>query len=73
MVAPDLAGKGIGSWLLSHAEEHAPEGTTHCALFTGHRSSRNIDLYQRTGYSHADAEGTTPGSVYLTKQRQLCP
>ncbi len=72
MVAPDQAGSGIGSWLLSYVEEHAPDGTTHCALSTGHRSTRNIDLYERAGYALTTTEGTAHGSVYLTKQRQLC-
>lgn len=72
MVAPDQAGKGIGTWLLSYAEQHAPEPTTHYALFTGHRSTRNIDLYQRAGYVLTAAAETQDDSVYLTKQRQLC-
>ncbi|MEV0804988.1 GNAT family N-acetyltransferase [Micromonospora sp. NPDC050200] len=71
MVAPDQAGNGIGSWLLSYAEEQAPEETTHCALFTGHRSTRNIALYERAGYALTAADGTPDDSVYLAKQRQL--
>ena len=55
MVAPDLAGQGIGRWLLDHAEAQAPAGTTECALFTGSRSLRNIALYQRAGYAITDA------------------
>ncbi|MEU5943453.1 GNAT family N-acetyltransferase [Micromonospora sp. NPDC047548] len=70
MVAPDQAGNGIGSWLLSCVEQQAPEETTHCELFTGHRSTRNIKLYERAGYA-LTAAGTSDGSVYLTKQRQL--
>ena len=72
MVAPDQAGNGIGSWLLSFAEEHAPAGTTHCTLFTGHHSTRNIALYQRAGYVLTTTDGIPDGTVYLTKQRQLC-
>ena len=70
MVAPDQAGNGIGSWLLSYAEGHAPTGTTHCALFTGHRSTRNIALYQRAGYVLTTTAGIPDGTVYLTKQLQ---
>lgn len=72
MVAPDQAGKGIGSWLLAYAEQHAPEPTTHYALFTGHSSTRNIDLYQRAGYIRTATDETNDESVYLTKQRQPC-
>jgi len=72
MVAPDQAGKGIGSWLLSYAEQRAPAQTTHHALFTGHKSTRNIDLYQRVGYVLTSADQTADDTVYLTKPRQLC-
>lgn len=72
MVAPDQAGNGIGSWLLSHAERAAPGETTHHALSTGHRSTRNITLYQRAGYVLDSAEADpSDGSAHLTKQRQL--
>ncbi|WP_374558416.1 GNAT family N-acetyltransferase [Micromonospora sp. RHAY321] len=70
MVAPDQAGNGIGSWLLSYAEERAPEETERYELFTGHRSTRNIKLYERAGYALTHADGTPDGSVHLTKQRQ---
>ena len=50
MVAPDLAGHGVGRWLLSYAEGQAPAGTTAFSLFTGAHSDRNIALYQRAGY-----------------------
>ncbi|MFI6265848.1 GNAT family N-acetyltransferase [Micromonospora sp. NPDC051006] len=71
MVAPDQAGNGIGSWLLSYVEAQAPQQTTHCELFTGHRSTRNIGLYERAGYALTVIDGAPHGSVYLTKQRQL--
>ncbi|MEV4715136.1 GNAT family N-acetyltransferase [Micromonospora sp. NPDC049374] len=67
MVAPDQAGNGIGSWLLSYAEGQAPEQTTHCTLFTGHRSTRNISLYERAGYTRTATADTPPDSVHLSK------
>ncbi|WBB78054.1 bifunctional NAD(P)H-dependent oxidoreductase/GNAT family N-acetyltransferase [Micromonospora sp. WMMD882] len=70
MVAPDQAGQGIGGWLLAYAEAQAPEGTTRCELFTGHRSERNIRLYERAGYALAPAAGVPDGSVRLTRKRQ---
>ncbi|SDM55867.1 NAD(P)H-dependent FMN reductase [Allokutzneria albata] len=66
MVAPDQAGNGIGSWLLSHVEGQAPAGTTHHALFTGRRSTRNIELYTRAGYVLA-GDAPDEDSVRLTK------
>lgn len=69
MVAPDQAGNGIGSWLLSYAEGQAPGETTHCTLFTGHRSTRNISLYERAGYTRTATDDTPAGSVRLSKPR----
>lgn len=70
MVAPDLAGQGVGRWLLAYAERQAPPETTTCALFTGHRSRRNIGLYQRAGYTLTPAPADqVPDTVYLTKPR----
>ena len=70
MVAPDQAGQGIGSWLLAYAEQKAPAGTSRVELLTGHRSRRNIALYQRAGYTLAPAaDGEVPAhSVRLIKQ-----
>lgn len=71
MVAPDQAGNGIGSWLLSYAEGQAPEQTTHCTLFTGHRSIRNISRYERAGYTRTATGDIPPDSVRLSKPRTL--
>lgn len=72
MVAPDLAGQGIGRWLLVHAESQAPEGTTSFAMVTGARSTRNIDLYERAGYRITALSGRTD-TVYLSKARPTQP
>ncbi len=69
MVAPDLAGQGIGRWLLAYAESQAPRGTTSFALVTGSCSSRNIDLYQRTGYRITSPSTEANTIVLLTKDR----
>jgi ribosomal protein S18 acetylase RimI-like enzyme len=70
MVAPDLAGRGLGRRLLAHAEAHAPAGARRFTLFTGARSARNIALYQRAGYRLTrvpDTPGHIRGAVYLEK------
>ncbi len=68
MVAPDLAGKGLGGWLLRFAESHAPAGVDTLALFTGAKSTRNIAMYERAGYTlSADGEAP-PGTVHLHKR-----
>ena len=42
MVAPDLAGRGLGGWLLRLAESRAPADVESVMLFTGAQSTRNI-------------------------------
>jgi GNAT superfamily N-acetyltransferase len=63
MVAPDLAGRGLGRWLLSAVEDEAPPGTTRLTLFTGARSERNLRLYTRAGYTVDEAEQRSPSHV----------
>ncbi|MEU5909089.1 bifunctional NAD(P)H-dependent oxidoreductase/GNAT family N-acetyltransferase [Micromonospora sp. NPDC047527] len=70
MVAPDQAGNGIGTWLLTHVEQQAPQKAEHYELFTGRRSNRNIRLYERAGYALTPDEGTPHDAVRLAKQRQ---
>ncbi|GAA1939279.1 GNAT family N-acetyltransferase [Amycolatopsis minnesotensis] len=69
MVAPDLAGRGLGRWLLAHAEREAPAAARRYSLFTGVRSARNIAMYERAGYRPTTAPGAVRGAVYLVKER----
>lgn len=69
MVAPDLAGRGLGSRLLRLAENCCPSDTERFSLFTGARSERNIRMYQRAGYRLTDAPNPIHGAVYLVKPR----
>jgi GNAT superfamily N-acetyltransferase len=68
MVAPDLAGRGLGRWLLRFAEEQAPAHVGSFTLFTGALSIRNIEIYERAGFRRS-AVLTPPGTVRLDKQR----
>jgi GNAT superfamily N-acetyltransferase len=63
MVAPDLSGQGIGRRLLAHIERLAPVDAAMFELFTGARSTRNIELYERAGYRVADSVAVTPGHI----------
>lgn len=74
MVAPDLAGNGLGRRLLQHVEQNAPEHITRFELFTGSRSLRNIRLYTRAGYSQLPPDPPShipPGVVYLSKPNAI--
>lgn len=73
MVAPDLAGRGLGRRLLAHSEAQAPAEARKFVLFTGARSARNIAMYQRAGYRLTDApdvDGHIRNAVYLEKDRE---
>ena len=49
MVHPDCQGQGIGTALIKQIESCFGQ-VQRFELFTGHRSERNIHLYQRLGY-----------------------
>lgn len=68
MVAPDLAGRGLGRSLLAQIEALAPESVTSYALFTGAGSDRNQRIYKKAGYRlRGEIE---PGVVRMTRPRR---
>lgn len=71
MVAPDLAGQGLGRHLLDRVEQLAPSHTRTFELFTGARSTRNIRLYERAGYRIVEddlvPDGHIAGAIVLRK------
>ena len=73
MVAPDLAGHGLGRMLLEHIEAQAPASVTRFWLFTGENSLRNHRLYRAAGYtaveSTDDSLPTAPGTLRFAKVR----
>jgi ribosomal protein S18 acetylase RimI-like enzyme len=66
MVAPDLAGRGLGGWLLRLAEAQVPADVESITLFTGSQSARNIAMYERAGFRRALAPAP-PNVVCLVK------
>ena len=70
MVHPDFRSRGLGSRLLSEIEVlFATVGRFE--LFTGHKSEKNIFLYQKLGYEIFKTEfiNTELSFVYLEKRR----
>jgi tRNA (guanine37-N1)-methyltransferase len=67
MVAPDLRGRGLGRFLLEHAERAAPDAATSYSLRTGSVNAAQ-KLYKRLGYRSRGE--TAPGVVRLTKARR---
>lgn len=67
MVAPDLAGRGLGRFLLTWIEEHAPADIHRFELFTGAKSTRNLQIYGNAGYL---LEGSHDGVAHLSKSRE---
>ncbi len=49
-VAPDMQGRGIGTWMLMEILQFLPEQTTEIWVFTGKDSKQNLSLYANHGY-----------------------
>lgn len=74
MVAPDLAGRGVGAALLDLIEQAAPQEIRRYVLFTGGRSERNLRFYRRAGYELSQtpaAPGHIAGAVFMIKPRDI--
>jgi tRNA (guanine37-N1)-methyltransferase len=69
MVAPDLRGRGLGRWLLGHAEEAAPDSVETFRLHAAAAHEENLTYYRRAGYSVRGERDGFPGVLVLTKRR----
>ena len=49
IVIPEYQNKGIGKRLMQAIEQHFKSANRY-ELFTGHKSTRNLHLYQKLGY-----------------------
>ena len=47
MVAPDLAGHGLGRWLLAFAEGQAPAESSGWSCSPAPPAARNLAMYER--------------------------
>ena len=68
IVHPRLQGRGLGTRLLVAIEAALP-AARRFELFTGHRSARNLALYERLGYRRCGERrvSDTLSLVYLAK------
>jgi tRNA (guanine37-N1)-methyltransferase len=69
MVAPDLAGRGIGRALLTYAESAAPRDVTRFRATTGVGSERTLRILRKAGYRVHVGRGRVPDTVDLVKRR----
>ena len=69
MVVPDLRGRGIGRFLLEHAEAAAPPSVTTYSVLVGATRRDNIEFYGRAGYTDEGALPDRPGVLLFTKRR----
>lgn len=69
IVHPDCQNQGIGTQMLLQAERLSP-GVERFELFTGHRSARNLHLYQKLGYREfrRDQVNDVLTLIYLEKR-----
>jgi ribosomal protein S18 acetylase RimI-like enzyme len=69
IVHPACQGRGIGKALMHALEDRFPDARRY-ELFTGHKSERNIHLYQKLGYSICRQEGML---VFMEKTADCRP
>jgi len=72
IVATDRQNRGLGTQLMASIEEAADPIIDRFELFTGHRSKRNLALYERLGYREFERRpaGDHVVLIYLEKNRR---
>lgn len=68
IVHPDFQNRGIGTWLMSDVEQIFDKARRY-ELFTGHKSERNLHLYQKLGYEPFRTERVTESLVLVHLER----
>lgn len=70
IVHPDAQGRGLGTLLMAAIEATFPDAARF-ELFTGHRSARNLSIYQRLGYRERRREPVTPELTLVVLAKTL--
>lgn len=68
IVHPDCQGQGVGTALMREIESHF-EQAQRFELFTGHKSERNIHLYERLGYKVFKSEEINPNLSFVFMEK----
>jgi ribosomal protein S18 acetylase RimI-like enzyme len=69
IVDPAFQGQGIGTALMRHIESVFSEAKRF-ELFTGHKSERNLRLYQKLGYQEFKREPATERLTFLFLEKR---
>jgi ribosomal protein S18 acetylase RimI-like enzyme len=71
IVHPDRQGQGIGTRLMQEIEKYFPQ-SQRFELFTGHKSARNLRLYERLGYREFRRQAVSSNAtlVFLEKENR---
>lgn len=70
IVHPDFQNQGIGTKLMNEIEKRFNQARKY-ELFTGHKSDRNLYLYQKLGYSLFKSERTSEQLTLLYLKKKL--
>ena len=63
--------QGVGTTLLSEIESRVPDAFVF-QLFTGHKSVRNIHLYEKMGFKGIKSQTTDQGIELLYMEKRIC-
>jgi ribosomal protein S18 acetylase RimI-like enzyme len=56
IVDPDFQNRGIGTRIMTEIEERYSSSVNRYALFTGHKSEKNLHIYNKLGYKEIRQE-----------------
>lgn len=56
IVDPDFQNRGIGTKIMTEIEKKYSSSVNRYALFTGHKSERNLHIYSKLGYKEISRE-----------------
>lgn len=70
IVHPNFQNRGIGTQLMNEVENHF-KSVKRFELFTGHKSGKNLYLYQKLGYKIFKSETVTGDLMFLYMEKTV--